>query len=126
MATRSTIGMIQEGGTIRSVYCHWDGYPEGVGAILQDYYTDPAKIERLLDIGDISSLREDIGEQHDFDSTSDVTTFYGRDRGETGVAALVHANQLEWLGFRKGSWCEYGYLWKDGAWYTFEITQEYN
>ena len=122
MATRSTIGMLLEDGqTIRSVYCHWDGYPEGVGAILAEHYTNLAKIEQLLAIGDISSLREDIGEQHDFDSSSDVTTFYGRDRGEIGVAALVHTNQEEWLGFRKGSWCEYGYLWADGKWHTFEI-----
>ncbi len=126
MATRSTIGMVLEDGqTIRSVYCHWDGYPEGVGAILRDHYTDPSKIERLLDIGDISSLREDIGEQHDFDSASDVTTFYGRDRGETGINALTHADEHEWIGFRRGSWCEYGYLWKDGEWHTFKITPEY-
>jgi len=126
MATRSTIGMLLEDGqTIRSVYCHWDGYPEGVGAILRDHYTDPSKIERLLDIGDISSLREDIGEQHDFDSSSDVTTFYGRDRGETGINALTHADEHEWIGFRRGSWCEYGYLWANGEWHTFKITPEY-
>ena len=123
MATRSTIGMLLEDGqTIRSVYCHWDGYPEGVGAILRDHYTDPSKIERLLDIGDISSLREDIGEQHDFDSSSDVTTFYGRDRGETGINALTHADEHEWIGFRRGSWCEWGYLWDGKGWNTFKIT----
>ena len=122
MATRSTIGMLLEDGqTIRSVYCHWDGYPEGVGATLKEHYTDLAKIERLLDIGDISSLREEIGEQHDFDAVSDVTTFYGRDRGETGINALTHADEHEWIGFRRGSWCEYGYLWADGQWHTFKI-----
>ena len=126
MATRSTIGMLLEDGeTIRSVYCHWDGYPEGVGAILKEHYSDPSKIEQLLNIGDISSLREDIGEQHDFASSSDVTTFYGRDRGETGVDALTHADEHEWLGFRKGSWCEYGYLWAHGEWHTFKLKGEY-
>ena len=125
MATRSTIAKRNPDGSVTSVYCHWDGYPEGVGAILKEHYTDPSKIERLLDIGDISSLREDIGEQHDFDSSSDVTTFYGRDRGETGINALTHADEHEWIGFRRGSWCEYGYLWKDGEWHTFKITPEY-
>jgi hypothetical protein len=117
--------LLEDGETIRSVYCHWDGYPEGVGAILKEHYSDPSKIEQLLNIGDISSLREDIGEQHDFASSSDVTTFYGRDRGETGVDALTHADEHEWLGFRKGSWCEYGYLWAHGEWHTFKLKGEY-
>jgi hypothetical protein len=121
MATRSTIGVVLWDGRIESIYCHWDGYPEGVGATLRDHYTDPAKIETLLDLGDISSLREDIGEQHDFDSASDVTTFYGRDRGETGINARTHADENEWLGYRKGNGCEYGYLWNGNSWSTFEI-----
>ena len=121
MATRSTIAMQLQDGGVRSVYCHWDGYPDGVGATLRDHYTDPAKIERLLDIGDISSLREEIGEQHDFASSSDVTTFYGRDRGETGINARTHADENEWLGYRKGNACEYGYLWNGVSWSTFEI-----
>ena len=121
MATRSTIGMVQEGGTIRSIYCHFDGYPGGVGATLTEHYTDPTKIQQLLDLGDISSLREEIGEQHDFASSSDVTTFYGRDRGETGINALTHADENEWLGYRKGNACEYGYLWNGNSWSTYEI-----
>jgi hypothetical protein len=122
MATRYTIGMIQEdGSTIRSVYGHWDGYPEGAGATLAQHYTDPAKIERLLAGGDISVLDADIGEQTDFDSRVEGITLYYRDRGED-TPALVHANQQEWLGFRKGSWCEWGYLWADGQWHIFKIT----
>jgi hypothetical protein len=122
MATRSTIAMIAEDGQmVRSVYCHWDGYPDGVGATLREHYTDPAKIQQLLDLGDISSLREDIGEQHDFDSARDVTTFYGRDRGEIGVYALPHMNIDGWLALRKGNGCEYGYLWNGKHWHTFYI-----
>ena len=130
MATRSTIGMLLEDGeTIRSVYCHWDGYPEGVGAVLKAFYTDEEKIDRLLSMGDISSLDQQIGsptERNPFDDrTEGITCFYGRDRGETGINALTHADENEWLGFRKGSWCEYGYLWANGEWHTFKITAEY-
>jgi hypothetical protein len=122
MATRSTIAVrLEDGETIRSVYCHWDGYPDGVGAILREHYTNALKIQKLLDIGDISSLREDIGEQHDFASSSDVTTFYGRDRGETGINARTHADENEWLGYRKGNGCEYGYLWNGAWWVTYHI-----
>ena len=39
----------------------------------------------LLSYGDISSVGEDVGGQHDFvDRDVSETTFYGRDRGETG------------------------------------------
>ena len=126
MATRYTIGKMQEDGvTIRSVYGHWDGYPEGAGKMLRNFYSDEEKIDRLLSMGDISSLDQQIGsptEHNPFDDrTEGVTTFYGRDRGEDGVSALVHANLEEWLGFRRGSWCEYGYLWRDGMWWTYKM-----
>lgn len=121
MATRSTIAKLNPDGTLTSIYCHWDGYPDGVGATLKEHYTDPTKIDQLLALGDISSLREDIGEQHHFDSSADVTTFYGRDRGETGTYALPHMDIDGWLALRKESWCEYGYLWKDGQWSIYTI-----
>ena len=122
MATRSTIGMVQEGGTIRSVYCHFDGYPKGVGVTLENCYNDTSTIENLLDLGDLSVLDVEIGEKQDFDQrTEGHCLFYGRDRGEDGIDALVHANVEEWLGFRKGNCCEYGYLWNGTSWSTFEI-----
>ena len=123
MATRSTIGMLQEDGqTIRSVYCHFDGYPKGVGVTLENCYNDTATIENLLDLGDLSVLDVEIGEKQEFDSRREgQCLFYGRDRGEDGIDALVHANVKEWLGFRKGNCCEYGYLWNGTSWSTFEI-----
>ena len=122
MATRSTIGMVQEGGTIRSIYCHFDGYPKGVGVTLKNCYTDSATIENLLDLGDLSVLDVEIGEKQDFGARKEGWCLaYGRDRGEDEIDALVHANVEEWLGFRKGNCCEYGYLWNGTSWSTFEI-----
>lgn len=90
MATRSTIAMLDDNGHVRTVYCHWDGYPSNNGRILVEHYTNPVKITRLLELGDLSSLGAELGEQHDFDSrTSDSwCKFYGRDRGETGVSSV--------------------------------------
>lgn len=50
-------------GKVKSIYCHWDGYPEGVGRKLQRSYTDPKKVEELLSLGDISSLGEFYDEE---------------------------------------------------------------
>jgi len=122
MATRSTIAVMQEGGSVRSIYCHFDGYPDGVGVVLKDHYNDTTTIENLLDLGDLSVLDVEIGEKQDFDNrTEGQCLFYGRDRGETGINALTHADENEWIGFRKGNGCEYGYLWNGTSWNTFEI-----
>jgi hypothetical protein len=122
MATRSTIAVRLEDGSVRSVYCHFDGYPDGVGATLREHYTDPAKIEQLLDLGDLSVLDVEIGEKVDFNGRPEgQCLFYGRDRGETGINARTHADENEWLGYRKGNACEYGYLWNGAWWVVYKI-----
>jgi hypothetical protein len=80
---------------VRAVYCHWDGYLEHNGAILAKHYAASPKVNNLIALGDISSLRPEIGEKHAFsrletpmdDEAYDklygnMTTFYTRDRGE--------------------------------------------
>jgi hypothetical protein len=60
MATRSRIGIENEDGTIRSIYCHWDGNLNS--EILKNHYTDRNKINELLDLGDISMLGKELNE----------------------------------------------------------------
>ena len=123
MATRSTIAKENADGTITSVYCHWDGYPEGVGYTLADHYTDPAKIDQLLALGDLSVLDAEIGDSNDFDNRIDgICLFYGRDRGEE-VPPMTHATFEEWKAIRGDSGCEYGYLWLNGTnvWSIFDL-----
>lgn len=61
MATRSTIA-IKQGKTIRAIYCHWDGYPEGVGATLANYYNNEMVATALINLGGFSSLHETLNE----------------------------------------------------------------
>lgn len=87
MGTRSYIGIEDSDGTISGIYCHWDGYPEGVGAILRDFYGDPDRVRKLVAGGDLSILGPDIepaeGVVHSFDRPADgVCVYYARDRGE--------------------------------------------
>lgn len=110
MATRSTIAIEFADGTVQQVYCHWDGYLENNGAILQEHYMDPCKVRELIDLGDMSSLGEEVGVKHPFSpyeveglsyedykaKYSNMTTFYGRDRGETGVSARKFVNFLDY------------------------------
>jgi hypothetical protein len=122
MATRSSIAMRHSDGTVTSVYAHWDGYPSGVGATLRQHYTDTTTITRLLALGDLSSLGNEIGDQNDFaNPVEHVCLFYGRDRGETGVAAQTHATPADWREARAASGCEYGYLWDGEEWHTWTL-----
>ena len=129
MGTRSRIG-VMHGDKLKSVYCHWDGYLEHNGRILQEHY-DSAKANHLVALGDISSLREEIGEEHPFsgyDVTPNIshekynelygkmTTFYGRDRGESNVDFTVDQSYNEFLS--KDYDYEYYYIMNDGVWYV--------
>jgi hypothetical protein len=88
MGTRSTIALEFADGTVQQVYCHWDGYLEHNGKILQEHYSDPFKLRELIDLGDLSSLAESIGSQHAFGKAPEgECTFYGRDRNESGCGA---------------------------------------
>ena len=88
MGTRSTIALEFADGTVQQVYCHWDGYLDHNGKILQEHYSDPFKLRDLIDLGDMSSLGESIGTQHAFEKAPQgECTFYGRDRKESGCEA---------------------------------------
>ena len=117
MATRSTIGIIDNRtGVVTSIYCHWDGYPEHNGEILVKNWSDPDKIWALMDLGALSSLGEEIGEKHDFNTNSQsYCTAYGRDRGEEDVGSQTHDSLGEWLDNGE----EYNYLWDGVRWNCF-------
>ena len=119
MATRSTIALEYADGTVDKVYCHWDGYLDNNGKILFEHYKDPFKLRGLMDLGDISSLGPGIGDKHDFDKAADYadTTFYGRDRGETGTGAQRYKDYADYRA--NAQFEEYNYiLRKDGNWYV--------
>ena len=87
MGTTSAIGKENPDGTITAIYCNYDGYPKGVGVILRDYYTDPAKIDAMMDQGDMSTIGRNIGIAHSFEErTINECTFYRRDRGERAAS----------------------------------------
>lgn len=136
MSTRSTIALALPDGRFRSVYCHFDGYPEepGVGWTLRDHWTDFDKVSALMDLGDISTLGEEIGEKHPFDlqpvgagydhgayerheaAYGKMFRAYGRDRGEGRCSARDHDTFAELAGEPDRYGTSYLYLYLDGTW----------
>lgn len=110
MATRSRIAIERPDGSVRSIYCHNSGYPEYNGVILQEHYQDREKVERLIALGDISSLRERVEPTgpHSFDRPEDGAVIaYHRDRGEKLRKAEYHTDRVDYF---KGDIEEFGYL----------------
>ena len=113
MATRSTIS-IKENGKIRSIYCHWDGYPRNNGKILLKHYTTSEKINELINLGQVSILKENVNPDpkgsHSFDNRQEnVVVAYHRDRGESLVIE-EYTNPKEIIGE------QFDYLFIDGVW----------
>jgi len=108
MSTRSNIAILNENGLYDVIYCHMDGYPQHNGAILFEYYDTEEKVRELIALGNISTLGQCIGEQHDFeeyledtDERKKWTKAYGRDRGETHqggwkISSLKEVCEEEW------------------------------
>lgn len=57
MATRSAIALQRPDGSLRAVYCHWDGYPSHHLPILTSHYQTAKAAAALIRPGDISCLR---------------------------------------------------------------------
>ena len=130
MGTRSRIG-VMHGDNVKSVYCHWDGYLEHNGVILQEHYNS-AKANELVSLGDLSALRPEIGDQHPFSqfevddmdrddfirTTENMCTFYGRDRCETGTEFKTSSTFESFFDQVEGGGGEWYYIMKDGVWYV--------
>lgn len=128
MGTRSSIA-VKHGDRIKAVYCHWDGYLDHNGRILLEFYNS-VKANRLVALGDLSSLGADIGDSHDFDAERDYVntdiptsvhtecTFYGRDRGDEGTEFKSFGSEQEWIAHYDACGAEYYYLIDNGVWYV--------
>lgn len=121
MGTRSRIG-VMHGNNCKSVYCHWDGYLDYNGRILLEHY-DSSKANHLVALGDLSGLGKEIavpeGDEHSFDNPSkDVTTFYGRDRGEENTEFKTTDTFEKFVELCDDCGAEYYYIMKDGEWFV--------
>tara|TARA_B100000497_G_C7625810_1_gene376079 strand:- start:250 stop:615 length:366 start_codon:yes stop_codon:yes gene_type:complete len=105
MATRSRIAVELDDGTVKSVYCHWDGYPNGVGQdLLNQDFSTTEQVERFIDEGSRSTVDESYYEK------------YGESRGEKLEKPDVHSSVDDYY---RSDIEEYGYLFtNEGEWHV--------
>ena len=132
MSTRSRIA-VMHGDNCKSIYCHWDGYLEYNGSLLNKHY-DSAKANNLVALGDLSSLKPEIGIQHaimhpgteisaeDYEKQfGNMCTFYGRDRGEKNVEFQTDTDFEAFIERVQGCCAELYYIMRDGVWYAGNV-----
>lgn len=123
MATRSTIAVEYSDGTIEQIYCHWDGYLDYNGKLLEEYWKDTDKIKSLMALGDLVSLGKVLGEKHNpsnpyrynsqeyfeyHSKYNDYCKFFGRDKEEEGVSSKNYNSFKEYIDNIYGE--EYNYI----------------
>ena len=116
MGTRSSIAVKMSDNKVKTIYCHWDGYPSHNGKMLKGFYNSQEMAESLVNLGDMSILDESIEKPdgHTFDKRVEgYSTFYGRDRGETGVDAKEFDTYDKALKFNNHN---YNYYWDGEKW----------
>ena len=100
MATRSTIAIEFEDGTIKSAYCHNDGYREGVGYKLEKRFpngTDPNIIEEFIDEGDRSTMDMSYKEWRNENSPAIEYATVEKYLDDMQAVAYLYAKEGFWL-----------------------------
>lgn len=128
MSTRSTISIQLENDLYKTIYCHHDGYLTHNGALLLDHYNSREKVEKLLELGDLSCLASQINpdptKPHSFEYDQrqyGVCVAYGRDRGESNVEAKV----MSLKELFEETWIEYFYIFtKDNKWKYYDCNKD--
>lgn len=109
MATRSYIGIhYPASNQIKYIYCHHDGYIRHVGELLFKHYNSLYHVDNLIQIGDISSLKET--------EEQTKTTAYKR-----AYRKAIYEDNFIKQAFN--DWIEYVYLFNPSTkrWYVWSI-----
>lgn len=114
MATRSRIGLQLADGSILSVYCHWDGYPEFNGVKLVENFNSYEKAAELIDLGDISCLWTNAGWNNETLPVTGPLPYSSR--GEECPPRL-DKDLNEYLSNGE----EYAYLFTEGRWVCYDL-----
>lgn len=72
MATTAYIIAPRGPNSYQAIYVHFDGYPTGLGKTLQDHWTDPIKVQDLINHGDCRTLGDSL----------ETSEFFHRDFGD--------------------------------------------
>lgn len=124
MSTGCLIGRKVDDNKVEYIYCHHDGYLDGVGETLKNHYTTEDKIDKLMALGDLSALGE-VAEsnpnQFNYLGKIDYNLCAAyRDSGEEDVDSKI-VTEKEYIDkLSTNIWIEYLYLWDGEKWSYYD------
>ena len=100
MGTRSNIAYKKSTGEIVSMYCHYDGFPQINGVMLNKHYNTHAKARGLVDNGYQSALKETVEKSNEGRVHEDPPKTY-----RSFHSFLMDINfDIEWVYLFKTDW----------------------
>ena len=121
MGTRSLIGKQLKDGSILGVYCHYDGYPEYNGRMLRDKYNTVAKVDKLIDGGDMSCVYTNAGWNNETLPESGPLHYTSRGESLESNAPELYSDPNAFLNGADASGAEYTYHYADGEWTCHDV-----
>ena len=110
MGTRSNIAYQRPNGQVIMTYCHYDGYPEYNGLLINKHYNNQSKAEELANQGYLSSLKPTIEESLEGRANIEPPQIY-----HSLHSYINDINfDIEWI-----------YLFKNNQWYVAEHKVSY-
>ena len=110
MATSCKIGIANANGTVNSIICWHDGYPDWVGEILSEYYDSVERIDDLLRGGNL----------RDIDKTVCNCIYDSKNRETDWMQCRPETHRSADEYFRTAGNHSYAYLFQDGEWKTYK------
>ena len=121
MATRGRIGLELADGSVLSIYCHYDNYPEFNGVKLQEHFNSRDAATELIDGGDISSLWTNSGFLNGEIRPEVGPLYYSSRFPSDNTEPRIDANLGKYLANGE----EYAYLFVNGKWVCYN-TQDWS
>ena len=119
MGTRSRIGKQLADGSILSVYCHYDGYPEFNGRVLRDYFSTSEKVSDLIDGGDMSCTWTNAGWNNETLEENGPLHYTSRGESIEDNAPRLDKDMEEFFTDNE----EYSYIFRNGNWFAYNMHQ---
>lgn len=119
MSTRCLIGRKIKDNKVEYIYCHHDGYLDGVGETLKTYYTNDGIIDKLMALGDLSALgkiAESNPNQFNFGKIDYNLCAAYKDNGEEDVDSKIITEKEYVDKLNTNIWMAYLYLWDGEKW----------
>lgn len=108
MSTRSMIAVIDNDDHVHAIYCHFDGYIEGVGATLVECWNSKSLAMSLIMGGNLRALGVNTSDNDKFD----------------GEPFVSYDSFDDFLSDMKDSDCEYLYVYTNDRWIVLSDVHE--